>query len=206
MRVSSVEQFTQPTMCRRIADMSAAGSRSSINPTWFDLNSRHFIAAPRLLTRVDRRMTIHNARGAVPDRDTNNARRRLEAPRVVCIQTCDRLASELPVSASSAGLGRRSTQRRFYDRGERRASPVQARLHRAKVAVRDLRDLLVRLALKFAKHEYLTMVLRQSRDRFVDELAEVALPIHIVGPRGRVLELQRPVVLFVCRSHRLEEH
>jgi len=50
---------------------------------------------------------------------------------------------------------------RLNDRRERCACAVQARLHRAKIALGDLGDLFVRLPLELAKHEHLPMMLRQ---------------------------------------------
>src|SRR4051812_12444107 len=80
-----------------------------------------------------------------------------------------------------AVLGMTLAERRFDDRRERGTRPVESRLDRAKVAVRDLGDLLIRLALELAKNEDLPMVLGKRRNRIVDELTQVAPAIHVVG-------------------------
>src|SRR4051812_1973052 len=95
---------------------------------------------------------------------------------------------------------------RLDDLGEGIARPVQTGLHCAEVAVRDLGDLFVRLSLELAKDEHFPMVRRQLRHRFGDQFAQVALPIEVVRPCGRILELQRPILVLPVALHRLEQH
>ena len=78
-----------------------------------------------------------------------------------------------PTSYSSVHLGR-------DQRGERRACAIQSRLHRAEIAVRDLRDFFVRLALEFAEHKYLTMMRWQERDRSVHDLPQMPFVEQVV--------------------------
>src|SRR5512142_2677322 len=56
-----------------------------------------------------------------------------------------------------------SVDLRFDDRGERGSRAIEPRFHRTQIALRDLGDLLVRLALELAKHEHLSMMLGQPR-------------------------------------------
>jgi len=53
-------------------------------------------------------------------------------------------------------------KRWFNNLGKGVARPVQARLHGAKVAMRDLADLLVRTPFQLTKDEHFTVVLRQG--------------------------------------------
>src|SRR4051812_16071560 len=92
------------------------------------------------------------------------------------------------------------------DRCERISSPIQPRFHRSKIAVRDLRDLLVRLAFQLAKHEDLPMMFRQLRHGILDQLAEMSLPVQVVRPCRCILELERPLLVFPIALDRLEEY
>src|SRR5919107_903947 len=58
--------------------------------------------------------------------------------------------------------------------------PIEARLDRPEIAVRDLGDLLVRLPLELAEHEDLAVGLRQAGRGRLDEHAQVALPVQVV--------------------------
>src|SRR5687768_18293566 len=68
--------------------------------------------------------------------------------------------------------------------------PVQPRFDRAKIAVRDLGDLLVGLSLELPEDEDMPMMLGQLCHRFLDYFPQVPLPVHVIRPRGRVLELE----------------
>ena len=73
---------------------------------------------------------------------------------------------------------------------------IQSRLNGAEVARGNLSDLLVGLPLELAEHEDLAMMLGETRDRGLDQLAQVPLAIEIIRPRRAVLELQRALVVI----------
>src|SRR5688572_2565529 len=83
--------------------------------------------------------------------------------------------------------------------------PVQPRFDRAKIAVRDLGNLLVGLALELPEDEDMPMMLGQLCHRFLDYFPQVPLPVHVVRPRGRVLELERPIVILPVFLNRLHQ-
>src|SRR3954464_12947147 len=99
-----------------------------------------------------------------------------------------------------------SVDLRFDDRRKCVARSVQPRLHPPQVAVGDLSDLLVRLALELTEHEHLTVMLGQLRHRVLDQLAQMALAIHVVRTRRGILELERSLLVFPVRLDRLKEH
>src|SRR5690606_9976604 len=99
-----------------------------------------------------------------------------------------------------------SVQQRLDPLGEARARPVQPALHRPQVHARDLRDLLVALALQLPQLEHQTVVLRQLLDRLLDDLLEVPLPVQTVGSQRGVLELERPMLRLPVRRQLLEQH
>src|SRR5712671_4124208 len=80
---------------------------------------------------------------------------------------------------------------RLDDLRERVSRAVEPRFHRAEVAVRDLSDFLVRLALELAQHEHLAVMLGQLCHGLGDQLPQMPLAVEIVRTRCRVLELQR---------------
>src|SRR6185503_4424697 len=100
----------------------------------------------------------------------------------------------------------RSVERGLDDLCECVPGPVQPRFHRTEVAVRDLRDLLVRLPLQLAQHEDLPMMLGQLGDGLLNEMPEMTLPEEIVGTRGRILELQRALLVLPVVLNCLEQH
>src|SRR5450432_600595 len=100
----------------------------------------------------------------------------------------------------------RLAQPRLDDLCERVSGAVEPRFHGSQIAVRDLRDLLVRLPLELAQDEHLAMMLREPSDGRLDEGTQVAAAIEIVGARVRVLELQRTIVVLPVLPDRLEKH
>src|SRR6185437_15982689 len=116
--------------------------------------------------------------------------------------------SSRPVRARRAGFpraSRASIDARLDDRGECVPGPIQSRFHRSEVAFCDLGDLLVRLALELAEHEHLPVMLRQLGNGVFHQLAQMALAVHVVRARRRVLELQRPIFVLPVRLDGLEE-
>src|SRR6267143_184484 len=86
------------------------------------------------------------------------------------------------------------------------AGPVQPALHGAEVTPGDLGDLLIALPLELAQHEHDTVMLGQLAHALIHGVLEEPLAVQIVGPRGRVLELQRPVIGLPVLLDRLEQH
>src|SRR5438128_107158 len=84
--------------------------------------------------------------------------------------------------------------------------PVEPALHGAEVARGDLGDLLIALALELAQHEHHSVMLGQPHDAPIHRVLQEPLAVQIVGPRGRILELQRPVVGLPVLLDRLEQH
>src|SRR5437762_12067676 len=74
--------------------------------------------------------------------------------------------------------------------GEAVPGAVQAALHRAQVAARDLRDLLVALPFELAQHEHDPVMLREVADALLHGVLEEALAVQVVAAGARVLELQ----------------
>src|SRR2546423_7719902 len=90
--------------------------------------------------------------------------------------------------------------------GEAIARPIQTTLDRPQIAARDLRNLLIALTLELAEHENLTMMLGQPMHALVHRILQEPLAVQIIGTRGRVLELQGPVIGFPVLLDRLEQH
>src|SRR2546426_11367118 len=84
--------------------------------------------------------------------------------------------------------------------------PVEPALHGAEVAGGDLGDLLITLALELAQYEHHPVMLGQLAHALIHRVLQEPLAVEIVGPRGRVLELQRPVVGLPVLLDRLEQH
>src|SRR5687768_3408795 len=95
---------------------------------------------------------------------------------------------------------------RLYALGKTRSRAMKTTLHRAEVHARNIRDLLVALALELAQLEYQLVMLRQLFHDLFDDLLQVSLPIQIVRSIPYVLELQRPVVRLPMRSQLLEKY
>jgi len=70
----------------------------------------------------------------------------------------------------------------------------------------DLRDLLVALSFKLPEPKDQPMVLRQLFDRVLDEPLKESLPIQVVGPHAKVLELQRTMVIIPAIRKLLKKH
>src|SRR6266545_4390757 len=84
--------------------------------------------------------------------------------------------------------------------------PIQAAFHRPQVAPGDFSDLLVALPLELAENEHLPVVFRQPLDALVDRILQEPFAVQIVRTRGRVLELQRPMIRFPVLLDGLEQH
>src|SRR2546427_7621582 len=84
--------------------------------------------------------------------------------------------------------------------------PVEPALHGAEVAGGDLGDLRITLALELAQHEPHPVMLGQLAHALIHRVLQEPLAVEIVGPRGRVLELERPVVGLPVLLDRLEQH
>ena len=73
--------------------------------------------------------------------------------------------------------------------------------------MRDLRDLLVRLAFELTEDKHRAVMFRQLCDGRIDQLAKVTLAEEVVRTRTRVLELERTLLLILPRlANRLEQH
>src|SRR6185503_19050125 len=79
---------------------------------------------------------------------------------------------------------------------ERVSSPIKAGLDRPQVALRDLGDFLVGLALELTQNENISVMLGKLRYAFLDDLPQVALPVHVIRTLGGVLELQGTVLVL----------
>src|ERR1051325_2718739 len=86
---------------------------------------------------------------------------------------------------------------------ERVSCPIQSRLDRAEIALRDFR---IGLAFQFPEDEDMSVMLRKLGDTFFDDLSQMTLAIHVIRTRGRVLELKRPVFILRVLLHGLKEH
>src|SRR5215217_1634616 len=95
---------------------------------------------------------------------------------------------------------------RRNDLSERIARPVEPRLDRSEIAVCNLCDLFVRLSFELTKNEDIPVMLWQLCHRLLDDLPQVPLTVHVIRPRGRILELKGPVVLLPVLLNRLEQH
>src|SRR5689334_16246854 len=73
-----------------------------------------------------------------------------------------------------------SIQPRLDDRRERVACAIQPGLHCAEIAIRDLRDLFVRLALQLSEHEHLPVMFRKLSHGLLDETPEMSLAKEVV--------------------------
>ena len=89
--------------------------------------------------------------------------------------------------------------------GEAVSGPIQAALDRPQIAPGDLGNLLVALPFKLPQDEHLPVVFRQALNTLIHGVLQEALAVQVVGPRGRILELQRPMVGFPVLLDRLEE-
>src|ERR1044072_2014899 len=89
---------------------------------------------------------------------------------------------------------------------ERVSCPIQSRLDRAEIALRDFRDFLTGLAFQFPEDDDMPVLLRKLRATFFDDLSQMTLAIHVIRTRGRVLELKRPVFILRVLLHGLQEH
>src|SRR5438046_10692635 len=77
--------------------------------------------------------------------------------------------------------------------GEAVPGAVQAALHRAQVAARDLRDLLAALPFELAQHEHDPVMLRQVAGALLPGVLDEAVAVQGDGAGARVIELRRPV-------------
>src|SRR5438270_4942485 len=89
---------------------------------------------------------------------------------------------------------------------ERVPRPIKARLDSSEVALGDLRDLLVGHALELPQNEHISVVLGQLRYALLDNLSQVTLPVHVIGPRRGILELERAIFVLKVLLDRLKEN
>src|SRR5881409_760524 len=94
-------------------------------------------------------------------------------------------APQLPSSPAPRTL----LQQRADELGEAVPGSIEAALHRAQVAPRDVGNLGVALAFQLAQHEDGAVVCRQLRYALVHGLFEEALAVQVVGPGRGVFEL-----------------
>ena len=96
-------------------------------------------------------------------------------------------------------------QRRRNHLSEAISCSVQAALHGTEVAPGDFGDLLVRLSLEFAQHEYHAVVLGQLLNGPLYEIPEMAFPEKVVRTVVVVLKLKRTVIGVPVLLDRLEQ-
>src|SRR6185503_15877799 len=60
----------------------------------------------------------------------------------------------------------------------------------------DFGDFLVGLALELTQNENISVMLGKLRYAFLDDLPQVALPVHVIRTLGGVLELQGTVLVL----------
>jgi hypothetical protein len=89
---------------------------------------------------------------------------------------------------------------------ERVSCPVKPRFDRAQVALRNLRDLLVRLALELAQHEHIPVVLGKLGDALLDDLPQMTLTVHVIRAGRSVFELERTIIVLKVLLDRLKEN
>src|SRR3982751_2696619 len=191
IRVSSAAHCGQSRRCRSIPSMSTPLNVSSTYASCLRRNSRQFMRREEWGEMPwDDAPSIPAGPGAVPG-----------------IPPCAyEKGAPTRGSPSPHPITPFSVHPWLDDLGEGITRAVQARLHRAEVAVRDLGDLLVRLPLELAKDEHFPMVRRQLRHRLRHEFAQVPFPVEVVRTGRRILELQRPVLVLPIALHRLEQH
>src|SRR5213596_2930911 len=90
--------------------------------------------------------------------------------------------------------------------GEAVPGPIEAALHGAQVAARNVGDLGVALAFQLAEHEHGPMVGGQLVHALVHGFLQEPLAVQVVGPGRGVLELEWPVVRLPVLLDRLEQH
>ena len=49
-------------------------------------------------------------------------------------------------------------------------------------------------------------MLGKLRHAFLDDLSQMTLPVHVIGTRGRILELKRPILILEILLNRLKEN
>ena len=89
---------------------------------------------------------------------------------------------------------------------ERVSGPVKSRLDRSEIALGDLRDFLVGLALELSQNEHISVVLGELCHTLLNDLSQVTLPVHIIRTGGRIFELKRAILVLEVLLNRLEEN
>src|SRR6266702_7224808 len=90
--------------------------------------------------------------------------------------------------------------------GEAVPGPIEAALHGAQVAARNVGDFGVALAFQLAEHEDGSMVGGQLVHALVHGFLQEPLAVQVVGPGRGVFELEWPVVRLPVLLDRLEQH
>ena len=115
------------------------------------------------------------------------------------------LSRMLAVEAIGSEKKETLVQKRLDPLGEGVPCPVQAAFDRSQVHSRNLRDFLVTLSFQLPETKDQAVVFRQFLHRFLNNPSQVPLPVKIVRPHPRVLELKGPVVVIPTVFEFLEE-
>src|ERR1700686_504469 len=89
---------------------------------------------------------------------------------------------------------------------ERVSRPVKPGFDRTQVALRDLRDLLVGLALELPQDEHIPVVLGKLGDALLDDLPQMTLTVHVIWTGGGVFELEGTIIVLKVLLNRLKKN
>src|SRR5207253_10497749 len=89
---------------------------------------------------------------------------------------------------------------------ERVPGPVKAGFDRSEIALCDLRNLLVGLALELTQDEHIPVMLGELGHALLDDLSQMALPIHVIRTGGRIFELKRTILILEVFLNGLKEN
>ena len=95
---------------------------------------------------------------------------------------------------------------RCNDFRERVSGAVQTGLDRPEIALGDFGDLFVRLAFELPQNKNISVMLGELRYALFDDLSQMTLPVHVIRPRGRVLELKGPIFILRVLLYGLKEN